>query len=150
MISRRAGMLCAVLALGPGPAALHAQAACANQSFAGCTPELVASVMRLSAVLDSLGHLPTPRDASAADRTVAVKFSTWLREASVRIGKLGARARKATPAPPPGSAKSPTLFGKEVLTLQQRLLREGTRYAPTSPTLRARHEIAISAIGNLK
>jgi hypothetical protein len=147
---RRARLLCVVLALGLRAAALHAQAGCANQSVAGCTPQLVAAVMRLSGVLDSLGHLPTPRDAPAADRTVAVKFSTWLREASVRMGALGARARKPTPAPRPGSGKSPMEFGKALLTLQQRLLREGASFTLKSRTLRARHDLAIRAIGDLK
>src|ERR1044072_3575969 len=142
MIGRWAGLLCGVIALGAVPAAIPPKAECANQTFTGCTPELVAAIMRVSAVLDSLGHLPTPRDAPAADRTVAGKFSTWLREASVRMGALGARARKPTPAPRPGSGKSPMEFGKALLTLQQRLLREGASFTLKSRTLRARHDLA--------
>ena len=150
MIGRWAGLLCGVIALGAVPAAIPPQAECANQTFTGCTPELVAAIMRVSAVLDSLGHLPTPRDAPAADRTVAVRFTSWLREASVRMGALGARARKPTRPPRPGSGKSPIPFGRQTLALQQRLLREAAQFKPTSRTLRTRHEIAVGTIGNLK
>jgi hypothetical protein len=149
MIFRAAVLVLGALAPAASTAA-RAQRPCANQSLAGCTPELVAGVMRVSAVLDSLGRLPTPPGTPAVDRPVEVKFTTWLRQAAARMGALGARARKAARAPLPGSGKSLTPFGQETLALQQRLLAEGARFALTSPELRGRHDIAMNAIRSLK
>ena len=144
----------AVLVLGilapAAPAAAGAQRPCANLSLAGCTPELVAGVIRVSAVLDSLGRLSTPPRTPAVDRPVEVKFTTWLRQAAARMGALGARARKSVRAPLPGSGKSLTPFGQETLALQQRLLTEGTRFTLTSPELKSRYDIAMNAIRSLK
>ena len=122
----------------------------ANQTLAGCTTELVAGLVRVSAVLDSLGRLPTPPRAPAADRPVAVKFTAWLRHAAARMGALAAKARKTARAPLPGSGKSLTPFGQQTLALQQQLLQESTQFTLTSPELKTRHDMALNAIRNLK
>lgn len=144
----------AVLALGvlaPAlPGVARAQQPCANQTFAGCTTELAAGVMRVSAVLDSLGRLPTPPRTPAVDRPVEVKFTTWLRQAASRLGALGAKARKPARAPLPGSGRSLVPFGQQTLALQQRLLRESAQFTLTSPELKARQDLAINAIRSLK
>jgi len=128
----------------------QSQSACPNRTLAGCTLELVAMVNRTSTTLDSLATLPTPSDASAADRPVAVRFGTWLRQAAGRLARLGAEARKKKSAPLPGSGKSLTPFGQATLALQARLLSEGQQYAMTTARLKLRHEAAMNSIRNMR
>jgi len=147
---RAAVLVLGVLLPGAYPVAASAGQPCANQTLAGCTTELVAGLLRVSAVLDSLGRLPTPPRAPAADRPVAVKFTAWLRHAAARMGALAAKARKTARAPLPGSGKSLTPFGQQTLALQQQLLRESAQFTLTSPELKTRHDMALNAIRNLK
>lgn len=139
-------LLFTLLAARPDPA----QGGCPNLTLAGCTPALVAMVNRTSATLDSLATLPTPPDASAGDRPVAVRFGAWLRQAAGRLARLGAEARKKKAAPLPGSGKALTSFGQETLALQTRLLDEGRRYVMTTARLKARHEAAMNSIRNMR
>jgi hypothetical protein len=139
-------LIIAALAAPPVPA----QSGCPNHALAGCTPELVAMVNRASATLDSLAALPTPSDASAVDRPIAVRFGAWLRQASARLARLGAEARKKRTAPLPGSGKSLTLFGQEMLALQTQLLKQGQQYEMATAKLKARHETAMNSIRNMR
>jgi hypothetical protein len=132
------------------PGAARARQPCANQTLAGCTSELVAAMLRVSMVLDSLGRLPTPARAPAVDRPVEVKFTAWLRHAAARMGALAAKARKPASAPLAGSGKSLTPFGQQTLALQQQLLKESAQFTLTSPELKVRHDVALNAIRNLK
>jgi hypothetical protein len=127
-----------------------AQADCPNHSLAGCTPALVAMVNRASATLDSLARLPTPSNASAADRPIAVRFGAWLRQAAARLARLGALARKQKAAPLPGSGKALTPFGQQTLALQARLLTEGQQYAMATAQLKVRHDAAMASIRNIR
>ena len=142
------GSLLIITALAAAPG--RAQGGCPNHALAGCTPELVAMVNRTSATLDSLATLPTPPDASAADRPIAVRFGAWLRQAAGRLARLVAEARKKKTAPLPGSGKALTPFGQETLALQARLLNEGQQYAMATTRLKARHEAAMSSIRNMR
>ena len=139
-------LIIAALAAPPVPA----QGGCPNHALAGCTPELVALVNRASATLDSLARLSTPREASAGDRPIAVRFGAWLRQSSATLARLGAEARKKRMAPLPGSGKSLTPFGQETLALQAQLLREGQQYEMKTAILRSRHEAAMNSIRNLR
>jgi hypothetical protein len=129
---------------------LPAQGGCPNHALAGCTPELVARMNRASATLDSLAALSTPREASAADRPIAVRFGTWLRQAAGKLARLGAEARKKRMAPLPGSGKSLTPFGQKTLVLQAQLLKEGQQYEMVTAKLKARHQAAMNSIRNMR
>jgi hypothetical protein len=147
---RAAVLVLGVLVPVAVPGAARARQPCANQTLAGCTSELVAAMLRVSAVLDSLGRLPTPARAPAVDRPVEVKFTTWLRKAAARMGALAAKARKPAGAPLAGSGKPLTPFGQQTLALQQQLLKESAQFTLTSPELKVRHDVALNAIRNLK
>jgi hypothetical protein len=142
------GSLLILAALSARP--LPAQSGCPNHALTGCTPELVAMVNRASATLDSLAALSTPREASASDRPIAVRFGTWLRQAAGKLARLGAEARKKKSAPLPGSGKSLTPFGQETLALQAQLLKEGQQYEMKTAILKGRHEAAMNSIRNMR
>jgi hypothetical protein len=129
---------------------LPAQGGCPNHALAGCTPELVARMNRASATLESLAALSTPGEASAADRPIAVRFGTWLRQAAGKLARLGAEARKKRMAPLPGSGKSLTPFGQKTLVLQAQLLKEGQQYEMKTAILKRRHEAAMNSIRNMR
>jgi hypothetical protein len=120
----------------PGP--------CSNAAITACTPALVATVKRVSAVLDSLSALSTPPDAPAADRPLAVRFGTWLRDSSTLLAAQAALARKARGAPKPGAARRDYLA--ETLALRDRLLAEAARFTFASKALEARHQAAMASI----
>ncbi len=148
MSTRRAALVCSVLAIWAGRAG--AQSGCANRALSGCTPQLVATVSRVRAVLDSLGALPTPPDAPAADRPVAVKFSSWLRQSAERLAALAARANKKARPPAAGARTAPVGYPALAQALQLTLLAEAAKYSMVSNTLKTRHDIAMNAIRNMK
>jgi hypothetical protein len=120
----------------PGP--------CGNTAITACTPELVAMVKRASAVLDSLSVLSTPPDAPAADRPVAVRFGTWLRDSSALLAAQAALARKGRGPSRPGAP--PRNYAVETANHRNRLLAEAARFTFASKALEARHQAALSAI----
>jgi hypothetical protein len=148
MSTRRATLVCSVLAVWAAP--VGAQSGCANRTLSGCTPQLVATVSRVRALLDSLGGLPTPPDAPAADRPVAVKFSSWLRQSAERVAALAALANKSARPPAAGARAAPVPYSQRAQTLQQKLLAEAVKYSMISNTLKTRHDIAMNAIRNMK
>ena len=148
MSTRRATLVCSLLAIWAAPAG--AQGSCANRTLSGCTPQLVATVSRVRGVLDSLGALPTPPDAPAADRPVAVKFSSWLRKSAERVAALAALANKSARPPAAGARTVPVGYPAQAQALQLKLMTEATKYSMVSNTLKTRHDIAMNAIRNMK
>lgn len=101
--------------------------------------------LRAVEVFDSLIPLPRPRSLTAAQARTWMEQTTWLQSLKARIRNLlrlvVAPAKVSTPAP---------IDKKNILALQEEAQQESLRFDLTSHLLKARHDVAMNAIRNLR
>jgi hypothetical protein len=115
-------------------------------------------------VLDTVGKLidqPMPKGLSPADQKAYAAQTAWLKTVRSRLQALNTKSAVAdAQVTAPRDAASGQATGKrqhkpmvlhtEITTLQQSVEGESKQFTATSQVLKARHDIAMNAIRNLK
>ena len=104
------------------------------------------TVLRALAVLDSLIPLRPPGSLSAADRQTWAEQTEWLKSLKGRIETL--LSLVVTPAE--SVAVPAPVERKNITALQEEAVQESAKLVLSSAPLRARHEVAMTAIRNMK
>lgn len=124
----------------PAPEAQRASAAATQRAPADTT------VLRALAVLDSLIPLRAPRSLSAADQRTWTEQTEWLKTLKERIETL--LSLVVTPAE--SVAVPAPVERKNIKALQEEADQESAKLVLSSAALRARHEVAMTAIRAMK
>lgn len=104
------------------------------------------TVLRALAVLDSLIPIRTPASSSAADQRVWAEQTEWLKTIKGRIETL--LSLVVTPAE--SVAVPAPVERKNIKALQEEAEQESGKLVLSSAALRARHDVAMAAIRNMK
>jgi len=139
----------AVLACqNPSPSRTDARATDAQPAPAPAVPRAQAdtTVLRALAVLDSLIPIRAPGSLSAADRRTWTEQTEWLKTLKGRIETL--LSLVVTPAE--SVAVPAPVERKNIKALQEEAEQESAKLVLSSAPLRARHEVAMTVIRNMK
>lgn len=110
-------------------------------------------------VLEAVGQAidtPAPKGLSAADQKAYAAQTEWLKSVKKRIEPLAAESDVKTPRDPATGQASgkrqyqPVLIRKKWETLQATIEQEARRYENLQGAMKARHDIAMNAIRNMK
>lgn len=136
-------------ALGAGAAAAQALAKAPPQT--GCTQPLDACTKARAAALKALARKFTaasrmkPATTLTAEERARVQvYDRWLRAHSQQARELAERAGAAT------TAEIQTAFDREFVQFRERIQREHRQFEQISPMMKAKHDAASEAIGNLR
>ena len=106
--------------------------------------------------LDQTISQPAPAALSAADAKSYAAETEWLKSARTRIEQLGTRAgvtpsREASSGMATGKRQyQPIIFRRELDALKATLEQESRQFNTLSNASKARHDIAMNAIRNMK
>lgn len=142
------GLICA---LGAGAAVAQAPAAAKAAPETGCTQPLDACTKERTAALKAQARKFTAASRMKATTTLTAEerakvqvYDRWLRTQSQQARELAERGTAAT------TAEIQTAFNREYMQLQQRIQREHRQFAEISNIMKAKHDAATNAIGNMR
>jgi hypothetical protein len=126
--------------------------------------EQIAKITQSAKTLKQLADQVAPANLPAAEQNEAKRFNSWLNDSSRKLNDLASRWQEAlnktaasksgAPQAEKGSAQNlqemSQSFNMQYLALQQNMQDESRRFTLVSNVLKAKHDTAKNAIGNVR
>lgn len=115
-----------------------------TQPLDACTKQRTAALKGQARKFTAASRMKPTTALTAEERARVQVYDRWLRTSSQQARELAERGTAAT------TAGIQTAFNREYMQLQQRFQREHRQFAEISNIMKAKHDAATNAIGDMR